>query len=220
MGLAIAAKILLIVLIIAVCLAAIVVARGASGVLGGGAAGTRRESQNLVVDALNLTHWWQKKKVTSVCDVTQTIADVAPVLRQRFPGRLVFVTKNRETAIDGHEAARVRAVYQEVANTSNVEIAVVERLPSDDTPRLSHASLGRDDFYLVMLAQRYRCGVLSGDRFRDLAEMKSGDLPPFHVYMYLPGALAPQRDFVNPHAPELAHLRVPPRFAYADLLAP
>jgi hypothetical protein len=119
---------------------------------------------------------------------------------------------------------RLRALYQAAANRCKVYINVVERLPDDDTgvqpktKNTSHAVLGRDDFYLIMLTWKYNCPVLSRDRFRDLADMKSGDLNSFHVYSYSPVKILPERDFVNPTAAEFQRMRRPASVDYSDVL--
>ncbi len=69
-----------------------------------------------------------------------------------------------------------------------------------------------------MTAWKLGCGVLSRDRFRDLEEMKGGDLPPFHVFRYTPWGVAPGRDFVKPSAAEFRRMRRPRLYSPEELL--
>ena len=136
---------------------------------------------------------------------------------------MVYVTKDRETLASAEVTARRRAMYQAVARQCGVYVHVVERLPprvGEAAPRRpkSHSALGRDDFYLIMLAWRYRCPVLSQDRFRDLPDMKGGLLDPFHVFSYPPGTRPRERDFVNPAAPEFGRMRRPVALEFAEVL--
>ena len=180
------------------------------------------ESENVVVDALNLTHWLQKDPSARIGtrDILAAIRKTAPVLRQRFPGRVVYVTKNRETPVEKKKAAAIREQYQEIAKRYNIYVSLVERTPSRDlSPSVPHhhAALGRDDFYMIYLARKYGCSVLTRDRFRDLASMKMGHLDRFHVYTYLPFRGWPERDYVNPSAPELRRLKRPATIDYTDV---
>jgi hypothetical protein len=199
----------------------------------GGAAQTRKaralKSENLVVDTLNLTHWLKRRtplKRVETCDILAAIERTAPILRSCYPGRIIYVTKNRETRAAKVDSERLRALYQAIARRCNVYVNVVERLPGEedepDTLRRqkgkSHASLGRDDFYLIMLAWKYNCPVLSRDRFRDLAGMKA-DLDPFHVYLFSPVKLMPERDFVNPAAAEFRKMGRPASVDYPEVLS-
>jgi len=179
-------------------------------------------SKNLVVDTLNLAHWLRRRsplKTVDLCDIVATIDETALVLRQRYPGRVIFVTKDRETRVDQGALARARAVYQAAAKRNRVYINVVERLPGDaKASSKSHAALGRDDFYLIMLAWKLGCSVLSRDRFRDLPDMKAGHLDKFHVYAYSPVKDLPERDYVNPAAAEFARMQRPALVDYSDVL--
>lgn len=228
----IAALFVLVCILAAVLVANSTTARGRSVrlLLGGAAASTRKaralRSENLVVDTLNLVHWLRRRvpsKTVKTCDILAAIEASAPVLRRSYAGRIVYVTKDRETRREKADAERVRALYQAAAHRHNVYVNVVERLPEDSPTDLgpraerSHASLGRDDFYLIMLAWKYNCAVLSRDRFRDLADMKT-DLESFHVYSYSPAKPYPDRDFVNPAAAEFRRMRRPAAVDYSAVL--
>lgn len=175
--------------------------------------------ENLIVDTLNLTHWLRPRAPRiAICDVIAAIDETAAPLRARFPGRVIYVTKERESG-RREKAERERALFQAAARRNKVYIDVVERLPSDVADKQRpHAALGRDDFYLIMLAWKYRSGVLSRDRFRDLSEMKTGALPPFHVFKFSPHKDLAERDFVNPAAAEFARMGRPKTYDYEDVL--
>lgn len=179
--------------------------------------------QNIVVDTLNLTHWLGRGAArgrVEQADIIAAIDTTAPALHRRYPGRVIYVTKDRETRGDAETAEKTRAAYHEAARRNSVYIHVVERLP-DDAPRgrsAPHAALGRDDFYITLLAWKLRAPVLSRDRFRDLADMKRGQLDKFHVYSFSPFRVAPARDYVNPAAAEFARMRPPTTVDYSEVL--
>lgn len=218
-----------VVLLALVCLMAFAAVRaraGAGGARGGAEApgSVLPGGENVVVDALNLAHWLRRRRKgapgaprVGVCDVLAAVETTAPLLRRLYPGRVVYVTKTREARAGAGATARLRALYQAAARRCGVHIHVVERLPDEAgapdavaaAARRGHSALGRDDFYLLMLARDYRAPVLSHDRFRDLPDMKAGGLAPFHVFGYSPVRTVPARDFVNPAAAEFRRLRRP-----------
>ena len=179
-------------------------------------------SKNIVVDTLNLTHWLKRKQVPSktleLCDIISAIDQTAPLLRQRYTDRIIYVTKDRETRDGGAELART--LYKLAAHRNRVYIHLVERYEHLAKPQKTekHATLGRDDFYLMMVASRLNCPVLSRDRFRDLADMKGGHLDKFHVYSYTPFTPWPERNYVNPAAADFARLRRPVTVDYSEAL--
>ena len=212
-------------------IAVVVSSPGRRAVTGGGRRPPRKgsrldqasRSKNLVVDTLNLVHWVRRDRPGPIviCDILATIDMVAPALRARFPGKIIFVTKERERTVDRREKSQIRGLYKAAAQRNGVNIDVVERLPKDDgrpSPAGAHAALGRDDFYLMMTAWKLKCGVLSRDRYRDLTDMQRGGLDPFHVYIYSPHRAAPSRDFVNPAAAELKRMRRPYVFDPEEVL--
>lgn len=176
-------------------------------------------SENIIVDTLNLVHALNEGETSiNIQDIIAVIDETASVIRQRYPGRIMYVTKDRETRQDKAEAVQIRALYQAAARRNMVYISVVERLPDTVNKSAEHAALGRDDFYLMMLAWKLNCPVLSRDRFRDLKSMKAGHLDKFHVYTYSPVKNLPERDYVNPAAAEFARMHQPTTIDYAELL--
>lgn len=186
-------------------------------------AGKESASENVIIDTLNLVHWLRRgaretPRIT-ICDIVSAIEETAPTLKERYPGRVVYVTKDREADVGADVRAWLRGIYQGVSKRCGVYIHDVEKLPDDVSSSTSpHSSLGRDDFYIAMMAKQYRCSVLSRDKYRDLDDMKRGELGRFHVYTYSPFKDTPERDFVNPSAPEFARMRRPRTIDYADVL--
>lgn len=192
------------------------------------------ESNDLVVDTLNLVHWLGRRnpslKMVETCSIVSAIDETAPILRQKYSGKIVYVLKDRETRVnDPDQIALTRATIGAAAKRNNVSVAIVER-PRDpvhvshaapehvNVRDRIHAALGRDDFYMIYLAHKLRCPVLSRDRFRDLSDMKAGHLDRFNVFEYSPLRVYPKRDYVNPSAPEFRQMKRPVTVDYADAL--
>ncbi len=201
----------------------------AASTFGGGGVAHRRkaayESKSVVIDTLNLVHWWTKLKNIKTCDIINTIEDTAPFFRSKYTDRVIYVTKTRERVGGGDslEMEKLHVLYQTAAQRNRVYIHLVERLPGDPLlacrrPPCSHAALGRDDFYIILLAMKFNCPVLSLDRFRDLVDMKAGHLDKFHVYSYSPFKAYPERDYVNPTAPEYARMVRPLTVDFSSVL--
>lgn len=215
-GLALAAGLAL------VCLLALAVApalRRAGAFVGGGPprrGPDPRRSAHLVVDALNLVHWLLRDPAArpSPEAVAAAIDATAPALTARHPDRVIYVVKDRESALNTPAA---HAVYRLAAERNGVYIAVAERYA--DPPRgvpvsAEHSARGRDDFLLAVLAHRYRCAALTEDRFRDFARFRA-TLQPFHFYEFAFWRHLPHRDFIRPEAAAFARLRPPPAVRYA-----
>lgn len=194
-------------------------APAAAGTAGGAAGWPRRArpdpaaSQHLVVDTLNLVHWLGGGAPLGPAAIVAAIDATAPALKLRHPGRVVYVLKDRESQFNLEEA---RALYQAAAARNGVHLAVAERYAdppasaaaASAAARAEHSSRGRDDFYMSVLADRYRCAVLTADRLRDFARFRA-TIPPFHVYEYSFWQARPAREFIRPDAAAYARLRRP-----------
>jgi hypothetical protein len=155
----------------------------------------------LVVDTLNLCHWLGGR-----IDVVRAIDKTAPLL-QRY--NVFFVVKDRtKTPRIDYERLRAAAVR------NRVTIVVAE--PQDPRPDTSGAALGRDDFFMAVLAHRLRCRVATEDRMRNLEEMR-GSVAPFFVRQFTFWRDAEERDFVRPDAPAFRGLPRPRRVSFATL---
>jgi hypothetical protein len=160
-----------------------------------------------VVDALNLAGGDPAR-------VEAAIDGAAPRLKLRHPGRVMFVVKDGEGALA--TPAR-RAALQAAAARNGVYVYAAERYADPPAGSASsraaaaagvHSARGRDDFLAAVLAFRWRCPVLTEDRFRDFAEFRA-TVRPFHVFEFAFWRATPARDFVDPASAAFARLRRP-----------
>lgn len=214
---------LLVLLVVLAAVAGLLLWRARAGpgrlaaALGGAAP---EKSPHLVVDLLNLTHHLRAsgalpggRSPLDTCDVLAAVEHSTPLLRPRFAGQLMYVAKDRESALN---SPRVRALYQAAARRHGVHIHVVERYADEgEQPRRSHSALGRDDFYMGLLAWKHRCGVLTADRMRDFQALKS-EVRPFQVYEYAYWREQPAKNQVKPAARDYDRVARPSRLDYAD----
>ena len=207
---------------------------GASGALAGVAAGLRpsvsaggalrtssrsqsprrtldpAKSAHVVVDTLNLVHWLfqEEAKNLTLALITRAIDATAPTLKLQHPGVIVYVIKDRESKFNDDAA---RAEYKRAADRNRVHIALTERYPDPPAgtkPSAEHSAQGRDDFYMSVLARRFRCAVLTADRLKDFDRFRA-TIPPFHVYEYFFWRDLPHRVYIRPDSPAFAQLRKP-----------
>jgi hypothetical protein len=185
------------------------------------------EKKMPITDKVAALHEGGGSTIVNISTIVDTIARTSVMLKSRFSGRIVYVTKGCNLVGDRadqlSEVARLK--YQAAAVEYGVCIDLVESLPVKTKftslqkyNSIDHASLGRDDFYLIMLARQMSCGALTRDSYRDLSSMKQGALPAFHVYSFTPWSSFPKRNFVNPSAAEFARLRRPCTYYPEDLL--
>jgi len=183
-----------------------------------GGAAPARASPHVVVDLLNLTHHLQNQGLLepgplTACTVLEAVDYSASTLRQLFSGQVMYVTKDRESVpIDD----QTRRLFQAAAIRHRVYIYEVDLYPDEHQRQVrAHGELGRDDFFMGLLAQKHRCGVLTADRMRDYRELR-GQVKPFLVREYAPWRDLAARNQYNPLAREYAEVRRPPRLDYAD----
>lgn len=189
--------------------------------ISGGAARPPAPSPHVVVDGLNVTHWLVGDLSRGHTCVVDMIDRTAPVLRERYPGRVMYVLKDR-TSVRYEEDAH--AAFQAAAVRNSVYVCVAERyeVPPRPAPNQlgrppAHGNLGRDDYYMAMLAERWRCSVITNDKLRDFASLRH-DVPPFHVVEYAYWRKRPEREYVRPGA-ERRPLRMPRVVPPATVLA-
>jgi len=214
---------IILVVILALVLARTLAARGTGKRAWGGAPSP---AHHLVVDALNLTHWARPGdpgRPLTTCDVIETIDATAPLLKKRYPGRIMYVSKDRESELNDE---RVRAVYDSAARRNGVHVYLVERYDPAAAPRGHaekkglHSEQGRDDFLMGLLAWRHRCPVLSRDRFRDFDALKHS-VGPFLAIEYTPHrelAVPAKKQQYNPAAAEFSGVRRPRRVGPRETL--
>jgi len=217
--------VVLFLLLLCLVLAALVLSGAAGGVLGGAA--TRRRtaapelSPNIVVDTLNLTRWFEP--ATSPESIIRCIDRTAAPLKKRHPGRVMYVVKDRDSMFNDDAA---REMYKAASVRNGVYVYVVERYR--DPPAVSkqiidsaaeHSAGGRDDFYMALLAAKWKCAALSEDRLRDFDRFRA-TIRPFRVYEYNPWRDLPIEDFVRPDAAAHRRLRRPKMVRPHDYFPP
>lgn len=175
------------------------------------------KSPHIVVDTLNLVHWlWRDEQLAMSPElIAKTIARTAPALKRAHPGQVMYVLKDRESRLNDDAA---RAVYHAAATDNGVYVYVAERYADPPTPTIAdsteHSARGRDDFFIALLAYRWRCAVLTEDRLRDFDEFR-GTITPFHVYEFAFWRTVPHREFINPSASAFMRIRKPRMVRFA-----
>jgi hypothetical protein len=171
--------------------------------------GSSRVSPNIVVDTLNLAHWLFKPKHGLTPDlIVDAIDRTAPVLQKKHSGRIMYVLKDRESQFND---AEIRDKYRKAAIRNKAYLFVAERY--EDPPQSSavasgHSRLGRDDFYMSLLAGKNKCAVITADRLRDFSRFRD-TIPPFRAYEYNYWRQMPIEDFIRPSSQAYASLRKP-----------
>jgi hypothetical protein len=156
----------------------------------------------VVVDLLNLTHWLGRAPTAGT--MAEVILATAPVLLERHSGRVVYVGKDQTSKPN---TADNRAVLARAAAKASIRVyvAVAERAPEFETAPTNsagHTAKGRDDMYMAVLADRYKCAVLSEDRLRDFNEFRHA-IQPFRALEFAGwrGADAPPvKEYIRPSA--------------------
>ena len=170
--------------------------------------------KNIIVDTLNMTYEIHKKSDNyriSHNDILNTIRMVTNKLKPFVSDKIIFITKtNEKHALNDFEMQSFRDISKEL----QVFIYIVNKLkePGIDTYvriKKSHATLGRDDFYIILMAWKLRCPVLGQDYYRDLRGMKYGELDSFFVDKYSPYKQFSERDYINPRGHEYTRMRAP-----------
>jgi len=181
----------------------------------------------VIVDLLNITHWFQKKRPVRHADthagthadthaILKTIDITAPILKKRWPGRVTYVVKDRTHSFNDE---KTHALYAEAAERNRVVICIAEQYkdpPSGNKPSKKHSAAGRDDFYMCLLAQRERAVVITEDRLKDFNEFRK-ELPPFHVLEFSYVRRLPTKDFIRPESLAYAKMRRPKIVAPAEV---
>ena len=173
------------------------------------------KSAHIVVDTLNLTHWLNPGAAMSPKLIAETVDRTAPELVRRHSGRVMYVLKDRESQFNDEAA---REVYRQAADRNKVYVYVAEKYvdpPKGVSHSDEHSARGRDDFFVSLLAHRWRCAVLTEDRLRDFDQFRK-TIQPFHVYEFAFWRTAPLREFVRPEASAYVRMKKPRMVRYAD----
>ena len=182
-------------------------------------------AKNIVVDTLNMTYEIHKKSDSyhiNHADILNTIRIVTDKLKPVISDKIIFITKTNEQIGHSNQRDIELESYNKISKELGVYIYIVDKLkkPHRDTfvrIKKSHSTLGRDDFYIMITAWKLRCPVLGQDYYRDLKNMKFGELDSFHVLKYAPYKRFEERDYINPTGHEYKRMR-PPRVIRWDSL--
>ena len=177
---------------------------GGSG--GSGGSGGAVKSPHIIVDTLNLTHWYHGNVSTQL--ISDTIDRSAPILKKNFAGRIMYVLKDRESKFNSQSD---HVLYKKLASKYGIYIIVAEKYidpPKGVSISNEHSAMGRDDFYISILARRWKCAVLTEDRLRDFLKFRA-TIQPFHVYEFSYWSDSVQRDYIRPESSDYAYLRRP-----------
>lgn len=204
-----------------------------------------KASPNVVVDTLNLTHHLlsagfdpalgsiptaasarkQAEKPLTLCAIVAAIDYSAPILRQDFSGRIIYVVKDRETPKTSAQRDLAPALYRAAARRNRVSVHLVEKEARPSTglsawratgeTEPTHQRLGRDDFYMGLLAWKLQCGVLTEDRMRDFQKLKT-EVQPFRVEQFDHWTLCSTKTQVTPGARDYERILAPIRLSFAD----
>ena len=204
-------------LIVIMVLAAIGFAKCARVVLGGARRPLPAKSPHIVVDTLNLVHWLHSEspQPLSTALIVEAIDDTAAVLKKKHSGRVMYVLKDRESALNSEAAHKS---YMECAKRNQVYIFIAEKYatpPRGNLRSTAHSASGRDDFLIAVLARRWRCAALTEDKLRDFSEFRS-TLQPFHVYDFAYWRDHASREYFRPESVAYAGLKKPRTVQFAE----
>jgi hypothetical protein len=184
-------------------------------------------SEHIVVDSLNVVHWLGgSAAAVTPASITAMVDQTAPVLKRAHPGRVIYVLKDRESLFNSNET---RELYRAAAVRNSVYLVIAEKYevpPATAASALTshHSARGRDDFFMSLLARRYKCAVVTADKLKDFDNFRSM-IPPFHTMEFAfwrEGV--PLREYVKPDSRAYALLRRPatihPATLFASLLPP
>lgn len=155
-------------------------------------------SNIVVVDTLNLLYW-MKIKGSHNAAIMALIEKVTPKLKLSFPDKIFFVVKNVEFDKDK---------IQDLCDSLKICVAITydyEDPPKGVQKNNLHSASGKDDLYMILLSQKYRCPIISNDRFRDLELLKT-KIQPYKVVIYNYWA-GPIEDWVRPEIKEYKKIK-------------
>lgn len=139
-------------------------------------------SENIVVDTLNLVHYTHdfKNKVRKdkyECIIKNTIISSAFDLKKIYTDKIMYVIKFTEDPSE-----QLLNDFQTISKAFRINIyTIVTNIKSkkDD----EHVIKGRDDYLAIYLANKYNCKILSNDRYKDFKDMKK--IPRFIAYSFI-----------------------------------
>jgi hypothetical protein len=146
---------------------------------------------NIVVDTLNLTNYLYKEVSTE--KIMNTIKYMTPILKQEYSDRIMFVVKDRTQF--GGISDENKAKYFEICKELRIYIYIIEQY--EESEFKTHSSMGRDDFYEIVLANKYNCSIISYDQMKDFRRF-SKEVKPFKILEFSFWNKKPHKDNVNP----------------------
>lgn len=165
---------------------------------------------DIAIDTLNVIYFiYGYDMTTHITDdnICIGIEYITKKLKKYFPGRVMFVVKDKNTLLNDNN---VRNKYAALSKKLKIFIYIVEKYDLKNSPswkkptwiksnngildatdpKLQHAisenihSLeSRDDLALILLSKKYRCPILSNDSFRDNSQYRA-TIAPFKVLEY------------------------------------
>lgn len=176
---------------------------GGSEYFGGG------KDEHIVVDTLNLTHWLNPDdKKISIDKIIAAISLTSPKLKLKYKGKVMYVLKDKDGEFNTPE---IRELYADCAEQNGVYIYLTERYVDEPNTTIrvdkkDHSKYGRDDFFIILLAHRHFCPILSNDNMRDYKNFRT-KIKPFQVFEYTYWKKIPNREFVKPESRLYSGLR-------------
>lgn len=166
------------------------------------------KSPHIIIDLLNLTYWLNNKKSITQEMIIEAVDKTSSELLKHHEGRVMYVLKDRESLFNDNS---LREIYKQTANRNGVYIYMVERYQEPVKGvalSTKHSSLGRDDMFIAILAQRWKCEVLTEDRLRDFNEFRT-TIQPFHVYEFAFWRQLHYLEFIRPESSSYILLKKP-----------
>ena len=160
---------------------------------------------NILIDTLNITN--ELFDCVDHQKILATIKQLTAELKPEYTDRIMFVIKSKT-----HEflsAAELKD-FQELAVKLRIYIFVGEDYDKPDVIS-SHSQLGKDDFLLCVLAQKYKCEIITNDRLADYKEFAK-TVKKFKIIEYNYWQSKPSIDYINPAA--FVRLRRPKTIDY------
>jgi hypothetical protein len=168
------------------------------------------KSPHIVIDTLNLTHYLNEGKKIGPELIIETINATSDIIKKHYKGNIIYVLKDRDSKFNDID---IRNKYQQTAIINKIYISIAEKYinpPSGVPVSYEHSSAGRDDFYMSLLAYKYRCQVLTGDSLKDFNRFRA-TLQPFYVYEYSYWSDFPKKEYIRPESTAYTKLKKPYR---------
>ena len=168
------------------------------------------KSPHIIVDTLNLTHYLNENAKISPELIIETINNTSNILKKYHKGNIMYVLKDRDSKFNDIE---LRELYKKTAIRNKVYINIAEKYvkPPSGVPKSNeHSSAGRDDFYMSILAFKYRCAILTADSLKDFSRFRA-TIQPFYVFEYSYWSDFPKQEFIRPESSSYIKLKKPRR---------